>query len=525
MIRHARLRLTPQGAKSASSVPLTFLLNDQFTTAESAPLTSPRTAEPGPGTQTISDDYDEASISGGKLVVSTSHNDYRRPVVGSLAIDRVAGGVVVVLGPFNLAAANLHMRVGTNDSIVDGGPQDGGVFHLDNGGDIMQRTDTAYCDVGAYAATTDYTFAMVVGCDCTYGYIKGGVYSAWTLLWVWRGGVTFDPLYACSWWYSHDGTQESSKVADLSPAAAQPHEIPAVGLDLCVPGTGTGTSSIAAPANGNTFVHDEGTKLAWTADNPLQAHTVRWRNDGSDYYEMAVAADGSFTLKDPSANTVISGGAASVGDGEAIEITHTTAGAIEVFVAATSTGTASGETENNGETAGVISTSGGITDFTARTLTTKDGLCTDVLAGPRSDEDTFTHSADGFLQFTLDSLPSSGNLEVAVRIQDATHKWLVRINSSGDLLLVEDNAGETNRISSGGALSGGETLRLSYIDNVYRLYYDNTLVGTYTDGSSLFVAQTSGDVALGTGGAVSNLIALDQPSGETLNALEAVENA
>lgn len=48
---------------------------------------------------------------------------------------------------------------------------------------------------------------------------------------------------------------------------------------------------------------------------------------------------------------------------------------------------------------------------------------------------------------------------------------------------------------------------------------------TYTDGSSLFTDKTSGDVALGTGGVVKDLMAFDQPSGELLTVLEAVENS
>lgn len=47
---------------------LTYLLYDDFTTPEAAPLTSPRTCEPGPGTLVISDSYSALSISGGSIV-------------------------------------------------------------------------------------------------------------------------------------------------------------------------------------------------------------------------------------------------------------------------------------------------------------------------------------------------------------------------------------------------------------------------------------------------------------------------
>src|SRR3990172_2689119 len=47
---------------------LYYDLLDNFNTAEAAPLTSPRTAEPGPGTLTIVDTENKLSISGGQLV-------------------------------------------------------------------------------------------------------------------------------------------------------------------------------------------------------------------------------------------------------------------------------------------------------------------------------------------------------------------------------------------------------------------------------------------------------------------------
>lgn len=47
---------------------IAYLFRDQFTTPEAAPLTSPRTAEPGPGTAVIVDTNNVWSISGGDLV-------------------------------------------------------------------------------------------------------------------------------------------------------------------------------------------------------------------------------------------------------------------------------------------------------------------------------------------------------------------------------------------------------------------------------------------------------------------------
>jgi len=51
---------------------LTYLLRDEFTTDEAAPLTSPRTCEPGPGTFTAVDTGNNMSISSGALVWSAN---------------------------------------------------------------------------------------------------------------------------------------------------------------------------------------------------------------------------------------------------------------------------------------------------------------------------------------------------------------------------------------------------------------------------------------------------------------------
>jgi hypothetical protein len=64
-LRHS---LNPFGR--AASALVRYLLHDEFPTAAAAPLSSPRACEPGPGTATITDTANKASISGGALVFS-----------------------------------------------------------------------------------------------------------------------------------------------------------------------------------------------------------------------------------------------------------------------------------------------------------------------------------------------------------------------------------------------------------------------------------------------------------------------
>lgn len=69
-------RKAMMGAQGAASVQ--YLLRDDFTTDEAAPLTSPRTAEPGPGTLTFSDANEVMSIENGQLRWNGTAAQYNR---------------------------------------------------------------------------------------------------------------------------------------------------------------------------------------------------------------------------------------------------------------------------------------------------------------------------------------------------------------------------------------------------------------------------------------------------------------
>jgi hypothetical protein len=70
---------------------IVYLLRDQFTTNASAPLSSPRTAEPGPGTLTITDTGNRLSIVGNRLI-GASHATIAGASAASAATYARAGG-------------------------------------------------------------------------------------------------------------------------------------------------------------------------------------------------------------------------------------------------------------------------------------------------------------------------------------------------------------------------------------------------------------------------------------------------
>jgi hypothetical protein len=135
-------------------------------------------------------------------------------------------------------------------------------------------------------------------------------------------------------------------------------------------------------------------------------------------------------------------------------------------------------------------------------------IATQRLAGARSAADTFTHEADTLIEFTVTTLPSSGQIEVRFRIQDTSNYWQVTIDASGDLDLDEVVAGSaTQRGTSAAAIANGDRIVITANDQTLRVYEANTLDITYTSAAN-FKTETSGEIeSLGTGGAVSDLIA------------------
>lgn len=70
---------------------LVYLLRDEFTTAASAPLTSPRTCDPGPGTVTLTDSGNKLSVSGGELLMAAAVGIRDPLYLHSAGTSRVAG--------------------------------------------------------------------------------------------------------------------------------------------------------------------------------------------------------------------------------------------------------------------------------------------------------------------------------------------------------------------------------------------------------------------------------------------------
>jgi len=157
---------TGAAATSAGVVIPAYTLDDLFTTSASAPLTSPRSAEPGPGTLTITDTGNLLSISGGRIVSSGAWGSSDPRVVNLGTFARAAGKAFRAVirrpagsnnGPF---VGVLTSSSGANDytNVV--------TFFLRNSSAVLDIIETgsgfAQFTVGNYSNSVDADLWMIM---------------------------------------------------------------------------------------------------------------------------------------------------------------------------------------------------------------------------------------------------------------------------------------------------------------------------------------------------------------------------
>jgi hypothetical protein len=294
-------------------------------------------------------------------------------------------------------------------------------------------------------------------------------------------------------------------------------------LDLCTPGTGTGTSKIAIPAAGNTFKITPDVILQVAVPTPSTAGTmaIRCRNIDNDNF-LYLRVDGvsqqvGIRKKENGIfDTLLTGSAlvggeiltlACNGDSISLWINDTLQGTVVDDIAITSVDGLV-EALGNGDFANLAArTLDGVANVSSANHPGY-GLATDVLPGPRAAADTFTHEADCVIIFDLPAIPSSGTLEFWFRSATVgTDGWRVTVDSSGDVDLDEVVSGTpTQRGTSAAAVSGGEHMYVICDDETIKVFADNSLLINYGSAATQ-KTQTAGEIeALGTGGRISNVV-------------------
>lgn len=283
MSRRRILHLLNIMGRLAGGGSLTFLLRDDFISDASAPLTSPRTAEPGPGTLTITDTENKLSISGGALTCAGGKASpaFGDPGIWGGVLARVAGRTLIT--KLTHSAANTFMQIGW-DSDASGASADNDYYLTNTGVIAVYRANATTLSVGTYTAA-EFTYAIVLRTTGTFFFVKGGSYTSWTLLWV-RSSENTASLYPAINNHSAAWSSAYLRVLDLPAPFSTDY--------------GLATQRLAgARSAGDTFTHTANCVIEWTVTTvPSAAGTVfRFRvQDSTNFWFAYIDSTGALSL-------------------------------------------------------------------------------------------------------------------------------------------------------------------------------------------------------------------------------------
>jgi len=246
---------------------LIVLLDDEFITAESAPLASPRTCEPGPGTLTLVQTDGQFSIAAGVMAYPAQVS----PVAGdqgfiyATGFARIAGRSLLSksresanpstgiqpLAWFATAALPASTTAGVRHAIY---PNSGTSLSVIAEGGFLTPSAT-------YAVATDFEYAIVLREMGAFYFIKGGTYLDWTLFWVDVKSTT-TPMYPGFSNFFATGTLDYFQIRDLYGALASDFGIATItdttlASGDTLTGTANATSDFEFTLPGATLAGDE----------------------------------------------------------------------------------------------------------------------------------------------------------------------------------------------------------------------------------------------------------------------------
>jgi hypothetical protein len=159
---------------------LVFLLRDEFVTDDAAPLTSPRTCEPGQGTLTVHDSAPSMSIIGGEVVPSAQNAGTSNPAIyDATGYARLPGRALLarVKGVTAFGAAGLSPGVGWTSTAdaTSQGLYSAIVFSVNNGRFAINDRDGTNTPLthDAAAGDTYYDIAVVLRNAGWFGFVDG----------------------------------------------------------------------------------------------------------------------------------------------------------------------------------------------------------------------------------------------------------------------------------------------------------------------------------------------------------------
>lgn len=333
------------------AAPLVYLLRDEFTTDDSAPVDSPRTAEPGPGTLTFTQTDGQMSISSGALAfpaqASPGFGDQR---FHAASIGRAAGRAL--LARINITSgsqvaiefANSGANWATLAEIQDGLSL---YFYSGSSLDLLISGGVNNGALGSWATSTTYDVAIVLRGTGGFIFIKGGLFTNWTLLFVVLNGTTSSNMSPAFWNYNAAGTLEFFRARDVGGVFATDTGIATVrDTSLASGDTFTGTADgihdFEMTLNGSPSAGDEVSLDFRRQDSNNLIRAIAKRNAGNTAWDLQVRVVTAGTPSTPSGWTDVTG----IGSVNAIRVIADVT-ALRFYTRTTSTWTKRGATLTN----------------------------------------------------------------------------------------------------------------------------------------------------------------------------------
>lgn len=355
-----RALVATSGVAGGGGISPTFLLRDDFTTDEAAPLASPRTTEPGGETLTLVQMDGEFSISGGELAFpaqSTPVHGDQRFYYGS-GYSRLAGRAVLFSITPSTVVHSERCYVGwAADTTGSGASLGNGHFvgFNNEGTALVKLLGTNTPDV--FSVSTAYHVAVIFRSTGVFWLIKGGAYTDWTLMWV-LDTVSTATMYPMLTNHSAAGTLDTFRVADLGGPWATDY--------------GIATDRLAGSVSaGATFTHEADFVGEFTVDNIGSSgdNAFRFRaQDSINYWVVLTNPAGQLSLWEVVANSATQRGFAAgvVANGDRIVVVADD-DTIRVYEAntlrITYSSAANFKTETDGSLA-TLATGGAVSDVT-----------------------------------------------------------------------------------------------------------------------------------------------------------------
>lgn len=221
---------------------ITYLFRDEFTTDAAAPLATPRTAEPGPGTLTLVQTDGQFSISGGELVfpAQTTSAWGDQGFYGD-ALTSAAGRALFSEVTLTTVKAIYLCSLGGTANVSNA--SDGPGIYMNSGSVLSLRVITSPEIVAPVnlSVATKYKLAVVLQSAGALYFVQGGAFTSWTLVFL-HAVATAATLYPRIANYSAAGSVNRFAVRDLPAPFTTDH--------------GIATLDVAGPADQTEYTGD-----------------------------------------------------------------------------------------------------------------------------------------------------------------------------------------------------------------------------------------------------------------------------